>query len=174
MTIWCGSGSRSYYFLFSNRRIQIRSLSHTPDKFCTGHINRVEDPHSFHLVPDPDPDPALGWIPIRSGSNPYPGLYWPKIKKSPSYRKGHPKCKNMNYKKINITFVGHFCPPGSGSVTLHINIFRIRIPLSIILWFYQSNVRNSVGNPYPGSGMGKKSEFESVMEKKRIRDSLPF
>jgi hypothetical protein len=46
-------------------------------------LGRVSNPCSF----DTDPDPALGWIPIRiraqsgSGSNPDPGFRWPKIEK---------------------------------------------------------------------------------------------
>ncbi len=45
-----------------------------------------------------------------------------KLWKKPSVlKRGHPTLQNMNFYKLLSTFVGHFCPPGSGSG------FRIRI-----------------------------------------------
>jgi hypothetical protein len=42
-----------------------------------------------------------------------------KLQKKPAaHKRGHPTLQNMN---LNSTFVGHFCPPGSGFG------FRIRI-----------------------------------------------
>jgi hypothetical protein len=39
-----------------------------------------------------------------------------KLLKKPSVLKGgHPTLQNMNFYKLLSTFVGHFCPPGSGS-----------------------------------------------------------
>ncbi len=38
-----------------------------------------------------------------------------KLQKKPSaLKRSHPTLKNMNFSK-KVTFVGHFCPPGSGS-----------------------------------------------------------
>ena len=45
-----------------------------------------------------------------------------KLQKKPSaLKRGHPTLQNMNFYKFLSTFVGPFCPPGSGSG------FRIRI-----------------------------------------------
>ncbi len=90
----------------------------------------------------------LGWplirIRIQSGSRAFMTKNWKKItaenfiyifffskiaiylslglqKACPSYRRSHPTLQNMNFYKFFSTFVGHFCPPGSGSR------FRIRI-----------------------------------------------
>ncbi len=39
-----------------------------------------------------------------------------KLRKKPSVlNRGHPTLQNMNFYKLLSTFVGHFCPPGSGS-----------------------------------------------------------
>jgi len=39
-----------------------------------------------------------------------------KLQKKPSaLKRGHPTLQNMNFYKFFPTFVGYFCPPGSGS-----------------------------------------------------------
>jgi hypothetical protein len=39
-----------------------------------------------------------------------------KLQKKPSaLKRGHPTLQNMNFYKFLSNFVGHFCPPGSGS-----------------------------------------------------------
>ncbi len=39
-----------------------------------------------------------------------------KLQKKPSaLKRGHPTLQNMNFKIFFSTFVGNFCPPGSGS-----------------------------------------------------------
>jgi hypothetical protein len=62
------------------------------------------------------------WIKNYNLPIPRPPYRTSKLQKKPSaLKRGHPTLQNMNFKK-NSTFVGHFCPPGSGSG------FRIRIP----------------------------------------------
>jgi hypothetical protein len=53
---------------------------------------------------------------------PRPSYSMSKLQKKPSaLKRGHPTRQNMNFYQNFSTFVGHFCPPGSGSG------FRIRI-----------------------------------------------
>jgi hypothetical protein len=48
-------------------------------------------------------------------THPYASIRTSKLQKKPSALKGsHPTLQNMNFKNFS-TFVGHFCPPGSGS-----------------------------------------------------------
>jgi hypothetical protein len=60
-------------------------------------------------------------ISSESGSNPDPRLWWTKLE---GYRRSlQPSKENIrHFKKWNLVtfyiFVGHFCPPGSGSTTL--------------------------------------------------------
>ncbi len=49
-------------------------------------------------------------------------------KKLTAHKRGHPKLQNMNFKHFFSTFVGNFCPPGSGSG------FRIRIQIHWPHW----------------------------------------
>ncbi len=54
-----------------------------------------------------------------------------KLQKKPSaLKRGHPKLQNMNFYQLFSTFVGHFCPPGSGSGSW----FRIRIRIHWPHW----------------------------------------
>ncbi len=61
-----------------------------------------------------------------------------KLQKKPSaLKRGHPTLQNMNFYKFFSTFVGHFCPPGSGSG------FRIRIRIHWPDWIHiQSGSRS--------------------------------
>ncbi len=53
---------------------------------------------------------------------------WPVIEEAFSSKRVHPTLQNMNFYKFFSTFVGHFCPPGSGSR------FRIRIRINRPDW----------------------------------------
>jgi hypothetical protein len=52
-----------------------------------------------------------------------------KLQKKPSaLKREHPALQNMKFLKFVLLFVGHFCPPGSGSgSTDPIESIRIRI-----------------------------------------------
>ncbi len=72
----------------------------------------------------------------------------PSYRRSLQLKRGHPTLQNMNFYQFFSTFVGHFCPPGSGSG------FRIRFRIRIhrpdwirIQYGSGSRIRIRIHNP---------------------------